>query len=306
MSAARFAGAFGARWISSLLAALVLGACASQPGAPDTALADLFMVERGFAKDATERGIRAAFLEHFAADGIDFRPGPGVMRERLLVRPAPADPLALILDWSPQAGAVARAADLGYTTGPYSLANARDAPAPARYGYYFTVWKRDSGTWRVAVDAGVATPSAPAPGSLGPASDRAPRTPGLLFASLGGRGKEALLALERRGRSLDPDPGDAPSYFELLASSVRILRDGSFALVGADAARKALAATGRRVVWTPAGAGASMSDDLGYTYGRYVRFIGSAEEASGYYVHVWQRDAAGAWRIAAEVQLPPE
>jgi len=132
MSAARFAAAFGARRISSLLAALVLGACASQPGAPDTALEELFTAERGFARDATERGIRAAFLEHFADDGIDFRPGPGVMRERLLARPAPADPLALILDWSPQAGTVARAADLGYTTGPYSLADARDAHAPTR------------------------------------------------------------------------------------------------------------------------------------------------------------------------------
>ena len=293
-------------WLASLLAVLVLAACATQPSAPDVALEELFTAERGFAKDATEHGIRAAFLEHFAADGIDFRPGPGVMRERMLARPAPADPLALVLDWSPQAGAVARAADLGYTTGPYSLANARDAHSPTRYGYYFSVWKRDNGVWRVAVDAGVATPSAPAPGSLGVASDAAARTPGLLFASVGARGKEALLALERTGRSLDPDPADGPSYFDLLAGSVRILRDGSFALVGADAARKALSATGRRVVWTPAGAGASASDDLGYTYGRYVRFVGSAEESSGYYVHVWQRDSAGAWRIAAEVQLPPE
>ena len=55
-----------------------------------------------------------------------------------------------------------------------------------------------------------------------------------------------------------------------------------------------------------AGAGASGSDDLGFTYGRYVRFVGSAEEASGYYVHVWQRDDAGAWRITVEVLLPPE
>jgi hypothetical protein len=49
----------------------------------------------------------------------------------------------------------------------------------------------------------------------------------------------------------------------------------------------------------------SSSDDLGYTYGRFVRFVGTSEEASGYYVHVWQREA-GNWRIAAEVQLPPE
>ena len=121
----------------------------------------------------------------------------------------------------------------------------------------------------------------------------------------GNLGKYALLALEREARSLDPDPADSPSYFELLANSVRILREDRYALIGADAARRTLAATGRRVFWTPVGAGASASDDFGYTYGRFARFIGSAEEATGYYIHVWQRDSTGSWRIAAEVELPP-
>jgi ketosteroid isomerase-like protein len=290
-----------------LLAAVLLGACtAAPPTQPDAALEQLFAAERGFAKDSTERGMRAAFLDHFAADGIDFRPGPGVMRERMLARPAPADPLALVLDWSPQAGAVSRAGDLGYTTGPFSLSNRRDASAPTRYGYFFSVWKREAGVWRVALDAGVSTPAAPPPESLAVRGDVPTRASGLLIGSSSGRGRDALLALERGAHSLDPDPAGAASYFELLANAVRILREGSYALVGADAARKALAAKGRTVVWTPAGAGVAASDDLGFTYGRFGRLDGSAEEASGYYVHVWQREASGAWRIAAEVQLPAE
>jgi hypothetical protein len=120
------------------------------------------------------------------------------------------------------------------------------------------------------------------------------------------RGAEALLALERAPRSLDPEPGDTPSYFALLAHSVRVLRNGSYALLGADAARKALAAPQRQVQWTPVGAGASASDDLGYTYGSYAQLNGATREAEGYYVHVWQRDETGAWRIALEVWLPPE
>jgi hypothetical protein len=287
---------------------LLLHACASAPVAPpDGALEGLFAVERSFAMASTERGIRASFLEYFAADGIDFRPDPGAMRERMLARPASADPLAFLLDWSPQAGAVASSADLGFTAGPYSLRNQRDPSAPARYGYFFSVWKRENGAWRVALDGGVSTPAAPAPDSLLiPASDASKSSTWLMPPAFrGNRGKDALLALEREARSLDPDPADAPSYFELLANSVRILREGSYALIGADAARRALAATGRRVFWTPVGAGASAGDDFGYTYGRYARFIGSAEEATGYYIHVWQRDSTGAWRIAAEVQLPP-
>lgn len=287
------------------IAAALLAGCAGAPSAPDAALDDLFAAERAFAKDSTERGMRAAFLDHFAADGLDFRPGPGVMRERMRARPAPADPLAFVLDWSPQAGAVARAGDLGYTTGPFSLSNQREASVPARYGYFFSVWRRENGVWRVALDAGVSTPAAPPPDSLAASVDTKGRAVFMAGAG-GGRGKEALFALERGARSLDPDPADAASYFELLANSARVLREGSYAIVGADAARRALAATGRRVVWTPAGGGASASDDLGFTYGRFARFVGSSEEASGYYVHVWQRDASGAWRITAEVQLPPE
>jgi ketosteroid isomerase-like protein len=290
-----------------IAAAVLLGACASTPTYPDGTLKDLFNAERAFARDATERGIRAAFLDHFAADGVDFRPDPGVMRERMLARPAPADPLALLLDWSPQAGAVARSGDLGFTTGPYSLRNQRDPSAPASYGYFFSVWKRENGRWHVALDAGVSTPAAPQPEPPIAAGDTTQRPSKLTqMASLLSRGKDALLALEREAWSLDPDPANAPSYFELLANSVRVLREGSYALIGADAARKALAATGRRVFWTPAGAGASASDDFGYTYGRYARFAGSAEDATGYYIHVWQRDSAGAWRITADVQLPPE
>jgi hypothetical protein len=288
------------------VAALLLGACSTVPTYPDATLEDLFNAERAFARDSTERGIRAAFLEHFATDGIDFRPGPGAMRERMLARPVPADPLALLLDWSPQAGGVARSGELGFTTGPYSLRNQRDPSAPTRYGYFFSVWKRENGRWRVALDGGVSTPAAPPPEASGTTSGGEARSPvATPIAGGSARGRDALLALERDAWSLDPDPAGAPSYFELLANSVRLLREGSYALIGADAVRKALAATDRRVVWTPAGAGTSASDDLGFTYGGYARFVGSAEEGSGYYIHVWQRDNTRAWRIVAEVQLPP-
>jgi ketosteroid isomerase-like protein len=288
-------------------AAVLLVACTSAPTYPDGTLADLFNAERAFARDATERGIRAAFLDHFAADGIDFRPGPGVMRERVLARPVPADPLALLLDWSPQAGAVARSGDLGFTSGPYVLSNQRDRNAPARYGYFLSVWKRENGQWRVAADAGVFTPAAPPPETAA-SSAMAQASASLRSVPVFDRGgKDALLAIEREGRSLDPDPATAgmASYFDILDNSVRILREGSYALVGADAARKALAATGRRIFWTPAAAAVSAGNDFGYTYGRYARFVGASEEATGYYLHVWQRDSAGAWRITADVQLPP-
>ena len=65
----------------------------------------------------------------------------------------------------------------------------------------------------------VSTPAAPAPDSLATAPDKGATR--LVRSSAGGRGKEALLALERGARSLDPDPEEA-SYFELLSNSARI------------------------------------------------------------------------------------
>lgn len=288
--------------------ALLLAACAVAPEPPPhDMLEELFAAERSFARASTEHGVRAAFLEYFAQDGVDFRPNPGPMRERMLARPAPADPLALLLDWSPRAGAVARSGDLGFTTGPYSLRDQRDARVPTRYGYFFSVWKRENGAWRVAVDAGVSTPRAPEPelrSAVGGESVPPPWLPP--WAMRRGQGTDALFALEREPQSLDPEPAGTASYFELLASSVRLLREDSYAVLGADAVRKTLAARARTVQWTPEGGGTAASDDLGYTYGRYARMQGAAEEAAGYYVHVWQRDAADEWRIAAEVLLPAQ
>lgn len=292
--------------MASIAAASLLTACASVPETPpDGMLEDLFAAERSFARASTEHGTRAAFLEYFAQDGVDFQPGPGPMRERLLARPAPADPLAFVLDWSPQAGAVAGSGDLGYTTGPYSLRNQRDASVPTRYGYFFSIWKRENGVWRVAVDAGVSTPGAPEPELRSALASQSKSPPLWLppWAPRRGRGTEALLALEHEPQSLDPEPAGAPSHFDLLSGSVRLLRDGSYAVLGADAVRKALAAPGRSVHWTPSASGAAASDDLGYTYGRYRRMNGATEEAVGYYVHVWQRDDAGGWRITVEVFL---
>ena len=290
------------------LVALFVCACAQPPVYLDGTLEGLFAAERAFARTATERGIRAAFLEYFAADGVDFRPGPGPMRERMLARPAPADPLALLLDWSPQAGAVARAGDLGFTAGPSALTHQRDASVAPRYGYFLSVWKRENGRWRVAVDGGVSTPLAPPPESLRTALPAAapPPAPGVPQALRSERGRDALVALERSARSLDPEPADAPSYFALLSNEVRVLREGSLALLGADAVHRALAAPKRSVQWATMGAGVSASDDLGYTYGSYVRMNGNAREGEGFYIRVWQRDEARDWRIVAEMWLPPE
>jgi hypothetical protein len=168
------------------------------------------------------------------------------MRERMLARPVPADPLALLLDWSPQALSPVRAISASRPGLIRCAISATRAPDALRL--FLSVWKRRNGVWRVALDAGVSTPGAPQPETLAIAAGATQDRSRLIPTGAGpAAARMRLVALEREARSLDPDPADTPSYFELLANSVRVLREGSYALIGADAAHKALCRDGRRV-----------------------------------------------------------
>ena len=73
--------------------------------------------ERAFAKAATQKGIRDAFLEFFADDAIAFSPKPVSATERL--RSRPSRPFSeLELTWEPRTGDVASSGELGWLTGP--------------------------------------------------------------------------------------------------------------------------------------------------------------------------------------------
>jgi hypothetical protein len=66
----------------------------------------------------------------------------------------------------PVTGDVARAGDLGYTTGPWVRSERKPGGKPLAYGWYFTVWKRQvDGTWKVAADIGTTTPAHGLPGT---------------------------------------------------------------------------------------------------------------------------------------------
>src|SRR5689334_2712435 len=117
--------------------------------------------ERAFAKASVEHGMRAAFLEYFADDGVNFAPGPGNTKARFRARPEGIEPF--VLDWHPAIAAVARAGDLGFTTGPYTITGRAPAVREPAQGMFFSVWRRQpEGSWKVIVDGGVPT-RAPVP-----------------------------------------------------------------------------------------------------------------------------------------------
>ena len=285
-------------------AALIAGALlagAPRAGASADALNRMVEAERAFARAASERGIRAAFLTFLADNAISLQPY-GNAKEQWRARPAPpAAARQARLEWAPRTGDIAASGDLGWLTGEFTLTPPGDAP---RYGCYFSVWQRDErGDWRVRLDVGVSTPEPvtfPAPGFrrvAGPAGRRVDDGASAAPAS-------ALVAADRALASDAAARSVATALLAVIDEEARLHREGLQPLAGrASIARYLASAPPPAQRFAPAiESGVAASGDLGWTIGRYAPAAGPGE--SGYYLRVWKRDGTGRWTIAADIAQP--
>jgi hypothetical protein len=281
---------------SALLVAA--SAMAHEPDAEEIALGSLVDAEFAFAHMAAERGVRGAFLANFAADGIALEPAPVRVHEAFPARPAPADPLALKVEWKPAQAGVARSHDFGYTTGPYSLQVAAQ-PARVQHGAFFSVWQRNAiGRWQVALDVGITAPEAVNFVPLG----AAPR-PAFRGHANPQQERKGLLAREANAFSAGAAGLTPSAYAQLLAPDVRLHRDGIAPLASRGEVAKEVARRIARVTWAPIDARVAASADLAVTYGRYREIDHAQKPSDGYYAHLWLRDAAGRWALAYDIAL---
>jgi len=284
---------------ASTLLSAIAPAIAHEPDAEEIALGSLVDAELAFARMAGERGVRAAFLANFAADAIALEPGPVRVQDAYRARPAPADPLAVKLDWKPAQAGVARSHDFGYTTGPYTL-RVPAQPDRLRRGAFFSVWQRDaSGQWKVILDAGIGTPNAINFSTLG-ASPR----PAFAGPSRPAAARHELLALEANGAGAQHAGLTPNDYGKLLADDARLHRNGEPPLASRPAIARAVALGTRSMAWTPIDARIAKSADMAVTWGRYREIDRAANAHDGYYAHLWLRDRAGDWRLAYDIALP--
>jgi ketosteroid isomerase-like protein len=247
-------------------------------------------------------------MEFFADDGINFQPQPTNTKESFRKRPAPATPPPVTLNWEPVYADVSRAGDLGYTTGPYTLTDNSPEKRPARHGYYFSIWKKQTdGSWKVVVDAGVQTP-APQSAKAPPfQSARRVKTKGKAAASSQESARAELMSLDREFLKAVGSRGTAKAFLDYMDDDARLHRNGVFPLTGKTAIAQLLSAKPLVMSWEPIKSDVSQSGDLGYTYGSYeLKDSGAQGEAAekGYYVRVWRRDETGRWRLVLDTTHP--
>ena len=254
--------------LSFLLCLLFLSACFADD------VQNLVQTEHEFAAMSVKLGMREAFLAYLADDSVLFRPDAVPGKEWMEEHP----PRSGILSWEPTLAEAA--SDLGYTSGPWEFREKTLQDKPVAYGYFVTLWKKESdGKWKVVLDTGTTNP-APATSaslSLPPAS------------AVAKKANEDLLKTDQAFCV------NAKTVGDVLADAVLLYRDNVVPISGKQAA---LAAVNQTAICTPAKANVSSDGVLGYTYGTYT-----SNQQKGNYVRVW-KNLSGAWKVIIDVSTP--
>lgn len=270
----------------------------AQPGIPPELLA-MAETERAFAKSATVKGWRDAFLDFFADDAIAFANGVTPAKDRL--RQQPSTPFSVFeLVWEPRLGDVARSGELGWLTGPSTSINHSARDAKPGYGCYLSIWRKQAdGNWRVFIDVGA---NSPEPVAFAPGFNR------IAFGDRYSGNETKAVATEslaRADRELNERIAAATAskaFGERLTPTSRLHRPGTAPLTGGDIIARWLNDNASAATATAGSAEAAASGDFGYSYGSYE--ITEPEPSKGAYVRLWNRDAAGRWWLMVDVAQP--
>jgi ketosteroid isomerase-like protein len=290
-----------------LLLLSIAAASLGQSKRDNSPLASLVEAERTFARASLEIGNRAAFLKFFADDAVVFRPGPVRYKDAMKDIPLPANPKETTLEWEPLYADIAESGDLGYTTGPAVWMDHSAAKRPPYYGYYFSIWKKQqTGEWKVAFDIGAEQPGP----YTGPRKLQSPavihRKP-LASTPDPAEYVVSLMNVEREYLEAVQQNGAIKAFGRFAGSDVRIYREKELPIVSFDSVVAYFTSRPYMTQWNPMFCDAALAGDLGYVYGGYQ--VNVPKEATqpaetGFYLRVWKRDAANAWRFVAEVTSP--
>ncbi len=262
--------------------------------AGENALQSLVKAEKNFAQRSVEKGVRDAFVANLADDAIVFDPKPVNGKQLYLKRPTSDTQL----NWQPIFADVARAGDMGYTTGPWEYKKSKGDEKPSAYGQFVSVWKKQpDGKWKVVLDGGIDNP---APVNKQPPVEVLPN-------ELASRDKIDLKTARRELAAAEKEFDAASAkdagvaLIDAAAPNIRVFRSGRFPAVGRDAAQLMLGYDHGKLKAKAAGGGISRSGDLAYSYGEYTNERLDGVE-HGYFVTVWRMSMGRDWKLAVDVR----
>jgi ketosteroid isomerase-like protein len=286
-----------------LISTMIVVAQTTEAG---SSLKSLVETEQAFSKTAEDKSTREAFLQFIAEDGILFRPTAVQGKQWLSDHPTPPSQKRPLLAWQPVYAFVARAGDVGYTTGPWEFKGDIKDEKPAAYGDFVTVWKKQSdGSWKFVLDLGISHPQSSGPLKLWKLSNKVGA--GTVAGNTNPeRARNTLLNRDREFASVASSQGFAKTFLTYATNDVRLFRDDSNPFVGKEASARALTSGKGLVTCQPTNGDVSLSGDLGYTYGTYDTLSDDGTKKlieHGNYLRIWKQQE-GQWKIVLDVANP--
>ena len=264
-------------------------------GADSTPLQSLADAETAFAKMATEKGTRAAFLAYLADEGVIFEPGPANGKKTWEKRASSES----LLTWEPNFVAVSRSGDFGYTIGPWEFKQDRKDTEPKAFGQFLSIWKKQKdGAWKVVLDAGVETPKPVGkPSDAQPQATPMPNQAKIEKIDLDAARNDVRKVERRFAEASAADTGGAIIAFA--SDDIRVQREGVFPALAEDGAQLMLNSDHGKTAFRPAAGDISPGGDLAYEYGEYGTKRGDSSER-GHFVIIWKKNVRGTWRLAVD------
>jgi ketosteroid isomerase-like protein len=280
-----------------LILALAAAAGAQTNESRDALVRKLADTERAFARTSVEHGPSLAFYEFFAEEGITLQPQPQRPRAE---KPTEKDTFAM--DWKPLFSDVSQAGDLGISSGPWEL-TPDGAKEPQVFGYFVSIWRRQpNGQYRVIHDLGTRTDPFDAAQRLlawKPAAASAYRAKQPVDVRLE---TIVLNQLDARFAASLADGNIAEIYAQYLADDARVYRVRSYPRTTQPEIDAYLRQAGQdKVKLTPIQASMAASADLAYAWGELAVTPKEGPARTGYYTHVWKRNASGEWKLSIDV-----
>ena len=227
-------------------------------------LNSMIAAEYNFAKSASEVGTHDAFLKFIADDGILFRPTPVNGKKFLNENNKPSNSL---LSWYPAIAFVSRSGDLGFTTGPWEWRRSKTDSSALAFGNFCTVWQRQlNGEWKFVIDIGNRNDKPHAqPEAL--KVDTSKSNSSSLITGIKREKPDELIELDKQFTLIAYKMGVAATYGKFVNDKSRLLRDGSFPIIGTQQISEYFTQQLGSYNFKPVGGKISSSKDFGFTYG---------------------------------------
>ena len=254
-------------------------------------LEKVVQAEQGFARTASEKGTKAAFLANMTDDALVFGPEKTNAKVNWTARPdgTPGVPL---LSWAPNYADVSANGAMGYTTGNWEFRPKGKDDQPSGYGEFITVWLRQpDNTYKWVIDIGVAHDK--------PAKYSTEWVTSAVKSKDGNAGRSSAADVATNFLNTATHQNAKKAYEEFAAPDIRLYREGQLPVLGKKAAI-AQVASEKGSLDLNSRTSFYGSADLAYSLSTYTRMLNGKEIEKGNYMQIWKL-VGGKWQIVLDI-----